>query len=76
MPTNKSKTIRTLKNNRSWNNFDSQKSYNRITSNKKHRVIMRHCSSCGWRLRYKYSLNSNMNIKKKSIKYGVKNKKK
>ena len=79
MPTNNSKTRRTLKKTIAWNNIDSQKSYNRITSNKKHRVMMRHCSSCGWRINHKFSLNSNMNIKIKkqsSIKYKAKKQKK
>ncbi len=63
----------TLKKNIEWNNINSEKSYNKITSKKKNRVIMHHCSSCGYRIRHNFSLNSNMNIK---IKKTSKNKNK
>ncbi len=75
MSTNNSNKMKSKSKSKSmvWNNINSEKSYNKITSNKKHRVIMRHCSSCGWRIRNKFSLNSNMNIKIK--KYQKKSKK-
>jgi hypothetical protein len=74
MPTNNSKKSKSKS--IVWNNIDSEKSYNKITSNKKHRVMMRHCSSCGWRIRNKFSLNSNMNIKIKKLSRKIKNKNK
>ena len=63
MSTKNSKKFKSLKRDILFHNIDSQKSYNRITSNKKHRVKMHHCSSCGYRINRKFSLNSNMNIK-------------
>ena len=61
------------------NTFDIDKSssYNTITPNKKHRIIKHHCSSCGWRLKRKFSLKSHNNLlKKDKIKTKTKKQKK
>jgi hypothetical protein len=56
---------------------DESTSYNTITPNKKHRIVKRHCSSCGVRLKYKFSLKSPNNLlKKDKIKNKTKKQKK
>lgn len=52
------------------NSKSNSKSYSKITTKKKHKIYVRSCSSCGYRIRNKWSINSKLNpiIRKKNKK--------
>ncbi len=52
-----------MSNSKSNSNFKSNSysnPYTKITTKKKHKIYVRHCSSCGYRIINKWSLNSKL----------------